>query len=481
MRKWLGLIITALLIIVFLPAGLGILAKKSLDRLVADLPMPDGATLTMQDYTFGWLNSYVAFKIQAPKTPKNAHYVTGETLDIIIHGDIIHGPFVATTRGMRPGVARVDTHAKLNDLHGLSEKTHQELYLLFKNNDLLHASSLLQILNGITIDLKSSPIQTQLAGDNFQWNGFNAHIKANHDFDKLDTDITISPILFTTQSGATLDAAQGQYKAQLSREEESLWVGEQIFTLPTFYLKDELGAVLRFDHLRIMSTSNIIHELLEASLDIEADNIEVNNQKIEQLRFDVEISDFANKPVLALSKIMHKPQPWSPEDKQQAFKLITQALAPGANVEIDYHLNMQNEQVVLRGKLDFPNIKDTVNPNVAVNAQQLLAGLNAQVEFSAPQPVVSDLLFDMTWSALTRQMGTPPGIEEETQVKQLIDNQVQALVQSGAFVVKDNMYNLDFNYQQGNMLLNAQPVTEGEIFLLLMLLLEVTPDESPLS
>src|SRR5580692_9497166 len=101
MRKWLGLIITALLIIVFLPAGFGILAKKSLDRLVADLPMPDGTTLTMQDYTFGWLSSYVAFKIQTPKTPENAHYISGETLDIIIHGDIIHGPFVATQQGMR--------------------------------------------------------------------------------------------------------------------------------------------------------------------------------------------------------------------------------------------------------------------------------------------------------------------------------------------------------------------------------------------
>lgn len=479
MRKWLGVGLVVLLVIVFLPAVLGVVAKKSLDELVADLPMPNSATLTIEDYQFGWLSSYVAFKVHVEKTEQTDRYIADKTVDVIIHGDIAHGPLVATDQGLRTAIARIDTHANAKDFHGLSERGSQELALLFKENDILRASSLFQILKGVTIDVHSSPIHMELEGDNLQWNGFDANIKINHDFDQLHTHVIFSPILFTTQNGALLDTAKGEYIAQLYREDASLWVGEQILSLPTFYLKDELGAVLRFDHLRVMSVSNIIDDLLQASLDIEADNVEVNNQKIEQLRFDVEVSDFENEAVLALSKIIHKPQPLSSEDKQHAFELITKALAPGANVEVDYMLNMQNNRVILRGQLDFPNITEKFDKNnTAVNAQQLLQGLNAHLEFSAPESVVGDLLFDMTWSAITEQMNAEPTVEEEAAVEQLIANQVFAMVESGAFVKKDNNYYLNFDYEQGNMALNDKPVTQGEIFLLLMLLFQVTPDES---
>ncbi|MGA2654956.1 MAG: DUF945 family protein [Gammaproteobacteria bacterium] len=478
MRKWLGFGLVILLLLAFLPAGLGILAKKSLDKLVAELPMPESMTLSLQDYKFGWLSSYVAFKVHVVKTESTARYIADQTLDVIIHGDIAHGPILMTDKGLRTGVARIDTHSKAKDFSGLSARGAKELALFFKDNDILRASSLFQILRGITIDLSSSPIHVDLAGDNLQWNGFDAKIKLNHEFDQLHTHIIFSPILFTTQNGAILDTAKGEYIAQMYREEKSIWLGEQILTLPTFYLKDEQGAIMRFDHLRVMSVGNVIDHLLEASLDIEADNVEMNNQHIEQLRFDVEVSDFENDAVLALSKIIHKPQPLSADDKQLAFKLITEALAPGANIEVDYMLNMQSERVLLHGKLDFPNITDKFDNNTAVNAQQLLQGLNAQLDFTAPQPLVSDLLFDMTWSALTKQFGGEPDAAQEEAVKQMMDAQVQMLVDNGAFVQEGNNYHLEFDYEQGNMILNQKPVTQGELFLLIMLLFQVTPDES---
>lgn len=477
MRKWIGLILTVLLIIVFLPAGFGLLAKKSLDRLVTDLPMPDGVTLTVQDYTFGWLSSYVALKVHVLKNEKRARYITDDAVDIIVHGHVAHGPFVMTQRGLRTGIARVDTHATLKDFHGLSEQTQKELALLFKDNELLHASSVFQFIQGIHIDLKSSPIQAQVAGDSVQWNGFDAQIQVNHSFDSVHTHAIFSPILFTTQQGAILDAAQSEFVAELHRENASLWTGEQTFSLPTFYLKDEAGAVLRFDHLRLTSVSNILDHLLQASLMIEADNIELNNQIVEQLRFDMELANIASDPLLALSQLMKKPQPWLSADKREGFKLIMQALSPGADLEINYTLNMKNDRIVLQGMLDFPNISDKVDQNAAVTAQQLLQGLNAQLEFMAPQSVVNELLFDMTWASLTRQMGAQ-GVDEEMRIKQMIDKQVQTLVQNGVLVAKDNSYLLNFDYQQGNMVLNTRAISEGEMFLLLMLLLQATPDES---
>ena len=313
----------------------------------------------------------------------------------------------------------------------------------------MRASSLFGFSQGISIDLKSSPIHVQEAGDNIQWNGFNAHIKINRDFDRLKTNVIVSPILFTTAQGAILDSAQAQFVAKLSREEQSIWVGEQVLSLPTFYLKDESGAVLRFDHLRLMSNSNIIDHLLQATLDIKADNIELDNQKIDQLRFDLELANLASDPLLALSQLMHKPQPWSAADKQQGFKLMTQALLPGADIELDYTLNMQNEQVLLRGMLRFPDIRDQVNENEAILAKQLLQGLTAHLEFMAPQHIVKDLLFDMTWSALVEQLGQQtPSAEQEQQIKQMTENQVGGLVQNGVLIARDDNYYLAFDYQQ---------------------------------
>ena len=122
MRKWIGVILTVLLVIAFLPAGFGILAKKSLDQLVADLPMPNGMSLTLQNYTFGWLSSYVAIKVHMDENPQRASYRLNDALDIIIHGHIAHGPIVMTERGLRAGIARLDTHATLKDFQGLTQK-----------------------------------------------------------------------------------------------------------------------------------------------------------------------------------------------------------------------------------------------------------------------------------------------------------------------------------------------------------------------
>ncbi len=481
MRKWGTLVLTVLLVLAFLPAGFGILAKKSLDQLVIDLPVPEGVTLSVQNYMFGWLNSYVAIKVHLPKNAQRSRQWANEAIDITVHGHIAHGPFVMTDKGLRIGLARLDTHASLKDIQGLHPVIQNELALFFKDNDLLRASSVFHFTKGMSIDLKSSPIHAKADGDNIQWNGFNAHIQINKDFDKLHTDLIISPVLFATKNGAMLDAAQGQFLAQLSRDEGSaLWVGTQVFKLPTLYLKDESGSVLRFDHLRIMSNSNIIDQLLQASLDIEADNIEVDNQVIEQLRFDLELSDFASKPLLALGQLMHKPQPWLPADRKEIFKLTTQTLLPGADIEMDYMLNMQQNQVFLRGMLNFPNVSDKVDENEVIIAQQLLQDLNARLEFMAPQEVVKELLYDMTWSALVQQMGEQkPGESEAVQIKQMTDNQIQGLVQNNVLIARDNNYYLIFDYQQGQINLNGQVMTQGELFLLLMLLLQATPNESP--
>lgn len=477
MRKWIGLILTTLLVIIFLPAGCGILAKKSLDHLIADLPMPEGMTLSLKEYTFGWLSSYAAINIHIEKTPQRAQYMAGDTMDIVIHGNMAHGPLMLTKRGIRPGIARLDTHANAKDFHGLNEKTQQELDLLFKDNDLLFASSLFQFLQGIRIDIYSSPIHAQAGQDVLQWGGINGHIKINHDFDQLHTDLIITPVLFTTQEGAIFDMAQAHFVAQMYREEKSIWVGKQVFQLPTLYLKDATGAVLRFDHLHVMSDSNILDELLHASLKIEAEHLELKNQVIDQLRFHIELSDLSSPPLFALSQLMHK-KSWSMTDRKEMFKLITQALSTGADIELDYLLHLQDNQVLLRGLLYFPNLSDE-NEHVASIAQQLLQGLTAHVEFAAPQDTFKELLFNTTSSALTQQMGTLV-VEQEMQIKQTIDSKIQNWIDSGVLVANDKNYYLDFDYQQGNMILNTHPISQGDLFLLLMILLQAapTPNES---
>ncbi len=476
MRKWIGLILSVLLIIAFLPAMLGLLAKRSLDHVVADLPLPEGMTLSLQDYTFGWLNSYVAIKIHIKENERLAQYVE-EELNVIVHGHIKHGPLLMTDQGMHVGIAEVKTHATLKDIQGLTEQNQQELALLFKDNDILRAESLIHLNQAISIFLKSSPVEEQINGETIQWSGLQAQIKADRQLNHLDTLLTISPVLFTTAQGATLDMAQAQYMSQLSRDEQSPWVGQQAFHLPTFYLKDETGAIFRFDQLNVTTQSHIEQDLFDAALNVAANNIELNQHHFDELRVELEFDSLEKQALFLLGQLFKKPSR-SPQDRQEMIKLLVSALSPGANMELDYLLKMQSDQVVLQVDLKFPNLGEETK-DVTAQSTALLKGLDASVKFIAPMQFVKDQLFNMAWSSWMQQLGTQtPSQDQQTQIQQMVDNQLAGLIQSGVFIAKDSTYHLEFDYAEGNMVLNGRPISQGEIFLLLMLLLQVTPNES---
>jgi hypothetical protein len=446
MRKWLTVVLMVLLILCFLPAVFGLVAKKSLDHLLEDLVLPAGVSLSLEKYTFGWLKSYVAIGV---------HYASTDSLEMIIHGNIAHGPFFSTQHGLGLGFARLDTHATLDDVTGLSEHKREELYALFGDNNLLHASSVFKLNRDISIDLQSTPLQVNDAGDVLQWQGFKAHIDVNGGFNQIHTDAFISPMLFTTATGATLDSAQAHFIAKLSREPGSPWVGEQLLTLPTFYLKDETGEVLRFDHLRVVSTSGLIEKLLQTSLVIEANNVEVANQLIEEARFHLTLNNLASEPLLALGKLINQSKNLTARDQQEILKLATQALAPGADIDLDYRLTMKDEQLILDMLLDFPDISDTAGGSVVADAHALLANLNAQVELIIPQALATDAIFTLS-----------------------LDSNLETLLQNNILVVQEGAYRLLLNYSQGKFILNDQVLTQDQLLMLLMILLQASPDAS---
>lgn len=474
MRKWIGSIFVVLLVLALLPAVFGLIAKRTLEQVVVDLPMPEGVSLTLENYLFGWLSSTVAIKIHVVENQQRQHF-PDNTLDITVHGHITHGPLLMTEQGLRIGIAQADTHATLKDIKGLSPDTQAELAILFDDKDLLRARSLFYLNRNVAINLKSSVIQAQANGDTLQWNGFNGQININKDFTQLQSDFTISPVLFTTRLGAILDTAQMHFTTKLHRELKQPWVGEQMFNVPTFYLKDETGAVLRFDHLKVESQSNIINDMLQASLDVEANNIEFNNQRMDKMHFDVSVADFAKDPLLKLSQLMQSPQ--ASENKQELMQLVTQALITGAKVDLDYVLTMEQNKVMARVSLKFPDIRDKVS-STADSIPLLLKGLNAKVDVMAPQQGVKDLLFTLIGKTWMQQMGAPLNEAQVNQIKQMIDAQMTALTQNNVVRAQENNYYFEFDYNQGNMTLNGKPLSQQEVFLLLMLLSEVTPHES---
>lgn len=454
MRKGLTALFIGLIILVFIPPILGIVAKKSLENTILELPLPAGVTMSLKDYTFGWLSSYVALDIQIEKTPARAHYISDQTLDVIVHGNIQHGPFLFAKNHFKIGVAQINTFTTLEDIHGLDPSVQEELKLLFKEKHLVNINSWVKFNQDIHIDLNSSPIQAASAGDVLQWSGLQAHIQVNQKFDRFDADVKVSPLLFSTAQGALLDMAQVQFTAALTRGENSPWVGDQMLTLPTFYLKDETGSVLRFDHLRLVSMSSIMNQLLQASVTLEANNMNVANEQVDQLRFEIQLDNLASEPLLELSEFINQSQgTLSLRDKQHLLRVATQVLARGADARVNYRVNIRDEEIHLNADLDFPDIQDEITDSLLVNAQLLFAQLHADVELNVPQDLASStLLF-------------------------ALNQNLPLLLQQGMIVVDGNVYHLAFSYQTGKFLLNGKEISQNELLALLTLLL-ANPNES---
>ncbi|HLF67644.1 MAG TPA: DUF945 family protein, partial [Gammaproteobacteria bacterium] len=354
MRKWIGSIFIVLVIIACLPAVFGLIAKHSLNRLIENLVLPPGFTISLQQYTFGWLSSYAALRIHIDEvTPR---YTAHESLDIKVHGHMTHGPLFAGNDGILLGIARLDLHADLEDFTGLAPGVKQELQQLFKGEHLLYAHGIFYFNQSMAINLKSSPMNASALGDSIQWGGFNGDIHINGAFDALQTDIKISPLLFSTAQGAVLDTAPMHFMAQLTRTSDTPWVGQQLFTVPVFYLKDETGAVMRFDHLRVLSSSAIIADLLQASVNVEATNIIMDTQNIDQLHLNVTFENIASTPLMRLTQTMAKSSELTAGDLQTVFQDLILTLASGADFKLDYLVNMKTDRVIVRADLDFANI-----------------------------------------------------------------------------------------------------------------------------
>ncbi len=463
MRKWIGSIFIVLIIMACLPPVLGFFAKQSLNRLIDNLVLPPGMQISLQEYTFGWLSSYASIQVHlADVTPR---YTTDQSLDIKVHGHMIHGPLFTGANGLMLGLARLNLHADLKDIQGLTPAVKQELQQLFKGEHLLHASSVFYFTGAMAVNVKSSPMNASALGDSIQWNGFNADIKINRSFDALHTNVQFSPLLFSTAQGAVLDIAPMNFIAQLTRTPDTPWVGQQLFTVPVFYLKDETGEVMRFDHLRVVSNSALIADLLQASFNVTAANIIMGTQTADQLHFDFQVENIASTPLMRLTQLMAKSQTLTAQELQTVFQDLILTLAQGADLKLDYLLNIKDKRVIVRADFEFATIQDELNDSLLNNSQHLLAGLNGRIQIVLPKTFAIEMLMQQPLSL------TMTAEELNAQINHFLT----AMIQQGLIVESNGIYALDLDYQQGKIMLNTRTLSQDEIYLLLMLLSQASP------
>jgi uncharacterized protein YdgA (DUF945 family) len=275
--------------------------------------------------------------------------------------------------------------------------------------------------------------------DVLQWQGFDAEISIDSTFNHIKTDAIISPILFTTTQGTVLDTAQMHLITTLSREKNQPWTGEHLLSIPTFYLKDTTGAVLRFDHLRLVSNSAIIAHLLNATLNLEVDNIEFANEIVDKLHLNIAFNNLASTPLFALSQAIDKTDAAT---LPHVLDLISQTFGEGGNVFVDYRINAHQEQMLLSVMMDFPMLQNK-------QIQALLLGTHAQVILDIP----NDLM-------------------HETIITHTIGQHLSALQNAGMLIAENNAYHMEIDYNQGKFMLNKKLVPPEQILGLIILLMQ---------
>lgn len=473
MRKPLIFLIAVIFAFATMPFVFGVFTKYKLEKIVSELKPPQGVFIELADYELGYLNSYarINIKMYDPKEAMQPAELPTKSFEFNTHLDIKHGPFFKSDDGFNVGFAFIHNYTRLRDIIITDEVALKGIEEFVGTNELISFHAIVGLTGSLTGRMHSTNLNYQSDDFSINWPGAEGYLYLSGDSNTLDANLDIAPMLLNAKDDVVVDFSRMTFASNAKRESNMPWMGEETFSIPAFYLRDNEGNEIRFSNFIVTAASTINKNLANVTVEARADNIKFFEQEILDTKFSL-ILDHLDAPSLMKFSEVTKGDEAKLTDKQKqqlTFALIDM-LSPGALFSVEHDMKLPEGDIKAKVFVQFPDLsaQKDVEPPEAI-AQKLIMRLNAALNFQAPTVWLENMLHSIAVNKLPPNLPaqkdptTGQMVSPQQALRTDIKNQLSAMGQAGVLVTDDKHYSLQLDYENGNIILNGNTLTQEDI------------------
>lgn len=464
MKKWLIIILALLLIVLVLaPGGMGIIAEKRLQQIVARWPTDTPFTVKILSYKRGWFRSNMLLDLAIPTN-------NGTTIrHLQLNEKIIHGPVIFSPSRKAFGIGQAFAYGNLvvpaNEQ--MNFKQYVDQTTLLTNCVFLHlVDSVSIIFHAPKLSITSPMLGNKIMIDNFSTKiKLSAHLKEINSKSTLDT-------LTLQNADSTFTATKLEGHGELEQDKYGLFLGNINFSVANAAMT--AGNTAIFDLKNVVYSSNTTekNDLIAGTHNAKIDYINVNNVTYGPAEFHGKIQNVNAVALAKLKKLTHAADQNNLSEMQIQHKmqqLILRTIARGMQLNInELSIQTPNGEVAAKLNLSMPDLmtdsNGKVNQKAHIAMAQLILRSAGSLEIVAPKAVISNRLQTMILANIqAMQEEVNPNTQVDMQqltatAQQQANMQLQNWVNAGFLIQKDDNYQFTAAFQQGKLLINGKPI-----------------------
>ncbi|MGE3920615.1 MAG: DUF945 family protein, partial [Gammaproteobacteria bacterium] len=426
-----------LLVIIALPALTGQYLKYTVMHRIDHSKLPSGQQIQVTAYKAGWLHSIAQIKIMgAPGQMSSAN--DNQVMNINL--DITHGP-VAITRDMQGKLQWVFGS-------GLVKGTATTI-----GNFTMNVLVKVSFFNNINLQFFNH--NSQSIWNNFQVNigDLISHISVAKKFTSINGDVSMQNFQIANPSVKMLfQMSKMDSVFSLMKDSSGLWLGKRSTVVPDFSFSEAGVQLFALQGLNFNLDSQAKDNQVNASLQISINKLmPIHYDAIGPVNFEYHLSGVELSKLEAFSQFvstqdMSAKNPNAEQLRNEMMLYLIDVLQGSTQSLDNLSVGTSKGMVSLTGKIILP--KQAIDLNQPVS-----------------KPMLALLISQMSMRSTTSfKLIFPADLLSDIYLKLGKQNQmmsyIKVLQDSGFIVLTNNNYITDFTYNQGQAMVNNQPIAD---------------------
>lgn len=475
MKKWTGVLISLLVLILIAYFIMGFLVQRTLNKNINAFHNTSMLSVHLDKYQRGWFSSQavLAIKMHIPEqktTDKNGITTTNPPVDLNLDFPLIinHGPFICTDSGIRFGLGHVTTRPQ----------THFHALVNYLNNTQFRYS-----LPSFSMNGKAGPEDFQ-----FEWLGLTSLFSISPNVDKFKGDLTLYGFNGTANN-ITFKSAEVFNKFKFSYT-QGLWLGQTHFSIPSVSATMGDTKAFELEAFDLDLSTDINNNLLNYNSSITLNKLFVDGNNYGPGAFKLSIKNLDPAAMADINKLE-----WTMLENNQNPELnmlallaeLPKLLSKGSVLELS-----EMYLTVPEGKITG-SLKITLPQNNVNDPAQIMQKAHGEGQFRAPMATVKELLVETidsdvddndddatpsttdtsttdtsttnttntsntTNSSTTTNTATP--VNETTDPAAQADAILKNYVTKGLLKVEGNDYVVDIKFDNQQLFVNGKPFSK---------------------
>lgn len=403
MRKLILAVLVIVVILLATPYIMGITTEKQVDKLVKYFSDTYETQVSVVDYQRGWLKSTYNLNVTLQPGSSRDDFPAG--INFNVQAKVTHGPLIFRDGKVNFAKGLIVLEQNLMDLfndinqQAVAEAQADDVEQFITGIGELTAkiTILIGITNNVSIHSHIPAIAYQLDQVQITWDGFVGDGQITANYEKLQSNISIGAVSFTTPE-ANLQTEAITTSLDMRKHMSNIWTGHMDFNAPlATIVLDDIQKLLISD-VHMFSESNVKNGLFSLLVKLNIKKLDVADVSYGPVAF---ASELRNIDAVALNEVNQQLQEIIDQtnlsrEQQQALAMslmsnLPKLLSKGAELDLQQlNIALAEGDIYLNAKIQAPLLDDAEAANLFV----LLAGVNVEGKLQMPVEFTRSALTD---------------------------------------------------------------------------------------